>query len=329
LNAGNGQDGPNEVEYTPAFSINKQAGIVSVYANARIQKHVTEYLEALRKRATSQVLIEAKVLEVSLNDGYSAGVNWNVVGQLLNNPLTVGFDGGLSTRASLTPDTASTFQMVYSSGDVEALIDAISRFGTIHALASPRLMVLNNQPAVLNVAENVVYFTLDTEDVEGTDNNAPRTNFSSELNTVPEGVLISVLPVINTETQQITLQVRPTVTRITQFVQDPVAQASNLDSPIPQLNVQEIDSILNMRSGEVAILGGLLQDSANSETESVPVLGEVPVVGNLFKRKLDTVNKSELVIFLKATIVDAPGSIHNTDKELYRQFAQDRRPIKF
>ena len=104
---------------------------------------------------------------------------------------------------------------------------------------------------------------------------------------------------------------------------------TTLDEGIPELNVQEIDSILNMKSGQIAILGGLLQDRSDNTSESVPVLGEVPIVGNLFKARTSSISKTELVIFIKATIIDAPGSIHNTDKELYRTFAQDRRPLRF
>ena len=204
-------------------------------------------------------------------------------------------------------------------------------------MASPRLTVLNNQPAVLNVAQNIVYFTLDIERTDGTDDNPPTTTIDSEVNSVPEGVLINVIPSVNPDTQTITLQIRPTVTRVVDRALDPATSVpladsghpTTLDEGRPELNVQEIDSILNMKSGQIAILGGLLQDRSDNTSESVPVLGEVPIVGNLFKARTSAISKTELVIFIKATIIDAPGSIHNTDKELYRTFAQDRRPLRF
>ncbi|MGB1077468.1 MAG: type II secretion system protein GspD, partial [Bdellovibrionales bacterium] len=101
------------------------------------------------------------------------------------------------------------------------------------------------------------------------------------------------------------------------------------ENQVPEINVQEMDSVLRMGSGEVAILGGLLQDRTSSEQESVPVLGEVPVFGQLFRAQGDEVRKTELVVFLKATILNSAGDgVHQTDKDLYKTFANDRRPFK-
>ena len=332
-----GTENPNEVSFTPAFSINRQAGLISVYANKRIHEQVNEYLMEVRKNATAQVLIEAKVLEVNLSDEFSAGINWNLLDSFFDSDLSIGFAGGTTGGLGLTPTATNALTLTYSGDNITSIVDAIARFGTVHALASPRLTVLNNQPAVLNVAQNIVYFTLDIERTDGTDDNPPTTTIDSEVNSVPEGVLINVIPSVNPDTQTITLQIRPTVTRVVDRAFDPATSVTladsglptTLDEGIPELNVQEIDSILNMKSGQIAILGGLLQDRSDNTSESVPVLGEVPIVGNLFKARTSSISKTELVIFIKATIIDAPGSIHNTDKELYRTFAQDRRPLRF
>jgi len=334
---GSGTENPNEVSFTPAFSINRQAGLISVYANKRIHEQVNEYLTEVRRNATAQVLIEAKVLEVNLTDEFSAGINWNLLNSFFDSDLSIGFAGGTTAGLGLTPTATNALTLTYSGDNITSIVDAIARFGTVHALASPRLTVLNNQPAVLNVAQNIVYFTLDIERTDGTDDNPPTTTIDSEVNSVPEGVLINVIPSVNPDTQTITLQIRPTVTRVVDRAFDPATSVTladsglptTLDEGIPELNVQEIDSILNMKSGQIAILGGLLQDRSDNTSESVPVLGEVPIVGNLFKARTSAISKTELVIFIKATIIDAPGSIHNTDKELYRTFAQDRRPLRF
>ena len=154
----------------------------------------------------------------------------------------------------------------------------------------------------------------------------------SELNTVPEGVLINVMPSIDLIKNSIALQVRPTVTKITGFVEDPAvafAGGGAFSSEIPVVNVQEMDSIVKMNSGQMIVMGGLLQDSTRSGSDAVPLLGEVPVIGNLFRNQGDKVSKTELVIFLKATILDDPTeSVHQTDKDLYRLFGQDRRPSR-
>lgn len=334
--AESGEDS-NSVSYTPSFSINRQAGIVSVYGNERIHKEVTLYLAELRKSLASQVVIEAKVLEVGLTDEFATGINWSKVGDFISPELQLGFfdtDGNI--RPPLSPTGGSSFILGYNGDDISAVVDALSRFGTVKALASPRLTVLNNQPATLSVAENRVYFRLDVDLEEGTeDDPGDRITVDSEINSVPEGVLVNVLPTINPDTGSIMMQVRPTVTRVINQIADPAVafiaaqQDIAISSQIPELNVQEIDSVLSMQSGEVAVLGGLIQDRVDSQQESVPVLGELPLVGAAFRNQGDSVQKTELVIFIKATIVDAPDSVHQTDKELYRTFSQDRRPLKF
>ncbi|MBL4589413.1 MAG: type II and III secretion system family protein [Alphaproteobacteria bacterium] len=334
--ASSGSNDPNEVSFEPAFSLNKQAGLISVYANERIHNEVDKYLEKLEATMMAQVLVEVKVLEVTLSDEYSTGINWNDV-SLFSGNISTGFSAivGGGGRAALTPtDAANNFFVNYTSGDISAVVEAISRFGTVKALASPRLTVLNNQPAALNVAQNTVYFDVTVETSIDTNGN-PLSTFDSEVRTVPEGVLINVTPTINMENRSITMQVRPTVTRIINRVPDPAVEIEaarvgvNVSSDVPELNVQEIDSVLKMNSGEVVVLGGLLQDQVNSSQEGVPVLNEIPILGALFRSQSDEITKTELVIFLKATILDSGrDSIHQTDRELYKTFANDRRPFK-
>ncbi|MCS5597690.1 MAG: type II and III secretion system family protein [Alphaproteobacteria bacterium] len=330
----------NAVSFTPSFTINKQAGLVSIFANEKQHKEVQSYLTELKRSVSSQVLIEAKVLQVSLTDEFSAGIDWTKVGGFLSGELGLQFNtSGGSARAALSPPSSSNFSLSYSGNDLNAVVDAISRFGTVHALASPRLTVLNNQAAVLNVAENTVYFEIDIDTT--TDEGVTQIETDSQIRTVPEGVLINVMPSIDLDTREISLSVRPTITRIEDFVEDPgvllsAAQAeadgANVDgisSQVPIVSVQEMDSIISIPSGDVAILGGLLEDRTVSEENAVPVLGELPLFGSMFKNHNDRVQKTELIVFLKATIVNnAKDTIHNTDKDFYRMFSQDRRPLK-
>jgi len=192
--------GPNSIE--SRFSINRQAGLISVFAPERLHKKIGEYMSELKKSATAQVLIEAKVLEVSLNDRFSAGIDWSVA--LDNGIGTIGF-GSLpvtletgevlpgAVRAVIDPDSG-TFNstLAFDKGDFSGAVEALSVFGTVQALASPRLTVLNNQSAALNVAENVVFFEIDVE-TTATDG-VVATTFDTDAQTVPEGVLINVQP---------------------------------------------------------------------------------------------------------------------------------------
>lgn len=323
--------GEEEDPFAARFSLNRQAGLISVFAPQRVHKKIAAYMDELKKSVTSQVLIEAKVLEVSLNDRYSAGINWSQVdinlfggkGALGFGPTAVG--AGL-IRGVIDPTGTSQYTSIaqFERGDFSGAVEALSRFGTVQALASPRLTVLNNQSAALNVAENVVFFEIETETTfDGGGGGA--TNTTSEARSVPEGVLINVQPAIDNDSQRISMAIRPTITTITSRVADP-ANPGNL---VPQVNVQEFDSIIQMNDGQAVVLGGLIQDRVESTRNGVPVLGETPVFGGLFRNQQDEVSKTELVVFLKATIVDGGNTIHNTDKDLYRTFSSDRRPLKF
>lgn len=332
---GQGGSGPGDKKpVSSSFAVNKQAGIVSVYATERQHKEIEKYLTDLKRSVTSQVLIEAKVMEVSLSDEFATGIDWSNI-SFLSGELALDFDvtgGQVRPQFDPVPDPLTNLRIAYTGNDVNTVIDAISRFGTVRALASPRLTVLNNQSAALNVADNRVYFEIDIDVT--TDNGVTQTDISSDIKNVPEGVLINVQPSIDLDDKTISMSVRPTVTRVVRTINDPavayVAAQNNVtgvESPIPVVNVQEIDSVVQLHSGQALVMGGLMQDRTDSTQLAVPVLGELPVLGGLFRNQVDKVNKTELVIFLKATIVDG-SNVHDTDKDLYRTFSGDRRPLR-
>tara|TARA_B100000780_G_scaffold253183_1_gene200674 strand:+ start:1148 stop:3034 length:1887 start_codon:yes stop_codon:yes gene_type:complete len=347
LSAGNGAGGA-AAESEFSFAVNKQAGLLTVHANEKAHKELHEYLNDVRRSVTSQVLIEAKILEVGLDDQFSAGIDWNVIGALggegylrFTGPINQGTGTLLnpqsivSNRPNLDISTSSSatnsnFLAAILGNDIEAILQAIQGFGTVKALASPRLTVLNNQSAVMNVATNQVFFEIDIDRTQGINEQGDTIEIDSEIRNVPEGVLVNVIPSINLDEGTVSLALRPTITRIVNQEQDPAVSFISADivSLIPELNVQEIDSVIKVNSGQAIVLGGLLQDRVQSTTESVPVVGELPVVGNLFKKRGDAIQKTELVILLKATIIEGGNNVHNSDKDLYRKFSGDRRPFE-
>lgn len=207
----------------------------------------------------------------------------------------------------------------------------------MRALSSPRVTVLNNQPAIVNVAQNNVYFEFDVQITEGTVDLAPRITVDSTQKGIPEGVLMTVVPTANPDTGEILLTVRPSVSTITSFIPDPTIPLSLAfngldpsDAPpnqIPQVSVQEIDSVLRIQSGQTMVMGGLMRDNNSVETQGVPILSDIPLLGKVFSSHQDRTSKQELVIFMKAQII--PGSnVHEIDKRLYNTFGQDRRPSR-
>lgn len=315
---------------TPSFSLNKQAGIVSVFATERQHKQIREYLKQLRRSTTAQVLIEAKVMEVNLTDEFASGVNWGEVARVLSGRVRIHL--GTFPQPDLDPVASGISGVgLISNGTEEDIVTAVARYGTVKALANPRVTVVNNQSAVLDVALNKVYFSVTATVTPGTATTAGTTNISSQAHSVPEGVLINVQPSIDLDRRTINLSVRPTVTRIVNQVPDPGVSLLNIpgvQSLVPEVNIQELDSVIQMQSGQAVLMGGLMQDRTTAEQTGTPVLSEIPVVGAAFRNHADKIQKTELVIFLRATILDEGDRIHdNTDKDMYRTFSDDRHPF--
>ena len=337
---------PRPANSASTYSISKQTGIVSVFTSERQHKLVQKFFDSYRRAATTQVLIEAKVLEVSLDDQYASGIDWPVLGANLTRLIpsaTVNFSSP-GIQAS-TFSTAGTFSTNLDLGHgFKPVIQALSQFGTVSALSSPRVTVMNNQSAIVNVAKSIVYFTISaTTTPTTTQGGQPTTSFTSTQLSVPDGVLMNVTPTVNLDTGEIMLAVRPTISKKVGSANDPslalnIAQAYAPNSPpqnvldaavsaIPEMSVQEIDSIIKMQSGQTMVMGGLMKDGNTATQQGVPVIGDVPFLGNLFNSHQDEVTKSELVIFLKATVM--PGSnVQEMDRKVYKKFGNDTRPFE-
>lgn len=315
------------------FSISKQTGVVSVFASERQHRLVRKFVQEFRKRVSTQVLIEAKILQVELTDEFANGIDWGA----LNLTGLVRINGSFPFPG-FPSAPASTFGVTFTPGnDFSTAIRAMSRFGTVRALSSPRVTVVNNQPAVVNVTRDNVYFDFDATTTPSTTAGVNATvSLSSEQKNAPEGVILVVIPTANTDTGEISLTLRPTISRVVSRVTDPTLGLQlalvGLPTPpgfqnnlVPELSVQEIDSMLHMQSGQMMALGGLMKDENNVTQEGVPVIGDIPFVGGLFRNHVDRVVKSELVILIRAVIV--PGNnMDEMDRKLYKTFSLDRHP---
>lgn len=323
-------DAAAEDDADAQYSLNKIAGLVSVYANERVHKKIKSYIDLVNKQVGGQVLIEAKLLEVALTDEFATGIEWSNI-NLANMPwdkkgLFNGIDAEMAfPQPAFDPvlGAGNVFSLSLNTSRIDGLVEAINRFGKVQALASPRLTVLNNQSAVLNVVRNQTYFEIKEEEEED-DNGNTTTTRTATPKTAPDGVMVNVTPSINFDTGEITLTLRPTVSKIDDTTEDPTEP----DNLVPNVSVQEFDSVLKMRSGEVAILGGLLRDKTSNTTTGAPILGELPIMGALFRNKGDKIEKTELIVLIRATVLEtASDGVHQTDKDMFKTFSNDRRPF--
>lgn len=296
------------VTYREAASViaNPETGAISVRANSRQHASVQAFLDKVMVSARRQVLIEATIVEVSLSNQYQQGIDWSVLGNT----------SGLSytqispvSAAMVALGTLNYFNPGNPNGgtDLSSTIKLLETFGKLHVLSSPKLSVLNNQTSLLKVVDEAVYFTVDVTPGSAATVSSPAVapTYESTVHTVPVGFLMYVTPQIGSDAE-VTLNLRPTISRILGYVTDPnpVFAENNVINRIPQIQTREMESILRVRNGEIAVLGGLMQDSRSGTSHQVPGAGNLLGVGEFFKDRDDTNSKSELVIFLRPIILD-------------------------
>lgn len=329
------------------LQINKPAGVISVIGTYKQHKNIGAYLENVKAQVSSQVLIEAKVVEVTLNDEYRSGIDWTA---LRTDALGIGLTGKFNINAESTTNNIFTLSGNVDSGrNLDAAVSLTETFGVTKTISSPRINAINNQQAVLSFAENQVYFELEVVEETSTDANGdPVTNakVNSTLKTVPVGVILSLQPSINMESKEITMHIRPTLSRINGTKDDPAvdivlariaANATNqqdltgIKNSIPVIEVRQLDSILKIKSGEIMVIGGLIKNESSSTDRGVPFVNRTPIVGNLFKSKTQIEDVVETVIFIKATIVPpSKNGVPKEDKNFYKNFMdRDSRPLAF
>jgi general secretion pathway protein D len=300
--------------YREAASViaNPETGILNIRATSRQHEKVQEFLDQVLTNAKRQVLIEATVAEVQLNNEYQRGIDWQ---RLRTNATAVGTPGfgtgnsGLefSQQSANTPANITTNFFVLG-GAIASLnfnfaLKLLESFGDVRVLSSPKISVLNNQTAVLKVVDNLVYFTIQAQTQVNV--NAPSlTTFTTTLNSVPVGFIMSLVPQIS-DADSVVLNLRPTISRKIADVADPnpALATAGVTSLIPVIQTREMESVLRVQSGQVAVLGGLMQDASSRVEDTIPGVRDIPFIGQLLENRKDLNQKTELVIFLRPVVI--------------------------
>lgn len=281
---------------------NAESGTVSVIAKPSQHRRVVHWLEQVQRRVDRQIVIEAVITEISLNDRYERGIDWNVLRQN-------GITAGLAVQGLNLANPAFTLSGLRStdSTDTNVVLRLLEEFGRAAVLSSPRVVTMNQQAAVLKVIDNRVYFTTDVQTSAPTQNSPAFSTFTTQVQTVPVGFLMTVTPQI-ADNNAIQLRVRPTLSRIVGFVQDPnpALQQLNIVSRVPEVQTRELESILRLKSGEMALLGGLRQKEQNSLSRGIP--GTPDSLDVLTQSENQSENHIELVVLLKATVLDSASA---------------------
>lgn len=285
--------------------VNPISGTLTILATERQHLLVQEYLDSVMAASQRQVMIEATIVEVELSRQYQSGVDW---GRIAGTPGS-GIEFSQALISGRLPSTAPVASLTFGRNTQSGVFGAVKlleQFGNTRVLSSPKLMALNNQTALLKVVRNLVYFQVQQQTTQAANVNL-LTSATTIARTVPIGLVMALTPQIN-EAGTVTLTVRPTITSQVDTALDPnpaLAQA-NVRNEIPVVEVREIESVLQLSSGQTAILGGLIRDQVTRDRDQVPGVGNTRV-GDLFAFRDETSRKTELVIFLRPTVVRNPS----------------------
>lgn len=322
---------------------NPENGLLSVRATGRQHEKIREFIDQIMTSAKRQVLIEATVVEVRLSDQYQQGINWS---SLRNDSTGLNLTQGLGTAPSVVNPgplpsgvnpgvSPGIFTLGYANpnsviGNIAATIQLLESFGNVKVLSSPKISVLNNQTALLKVVDNKIYFTTSATVTPSTvAGGSPLVVYTTTVNSVPVGFVMSVTPQID-DTDMVTINVRPTISRITGYVDDPnpdlKTSTGGVGSKIPEIQTREMESILKVGSGQVAVMGGLMQDSVDNLKDAIPGLSKLPFIGDAFAYRNETSTKSELVIFLRPIVIKEASL--DGDFKAYRNFLPNKDTAK-
>jgi MSHA biogenesis protein MshL len=317
--------------------MSRQAGVIVVRALPSELRGVTEFLKTMQVVVERQVMLEAKIIEVQLSDSHQTGVNWAAFSQGLNSRLAGGvlspgatltpsgtisaftansLDGTVSTSSLLSSNPASPaaiaagvgtpgtlFGLAFQTSNFAALISFLETQGNLQVLSSPRIATLNNQKAVLKVGTDEFFVTNITTNVTTTGTTSTQ---SPTITVAPffSGVALDVTPQID-ENNQIILHIHPSVSVVIEKTKNlNLGTAGSFSLPLASSTISESDTIVRVSNTNIVAIGGLMKETATRDSSGVPVLGTLPIIGNLFSSKSRSFTKSELVILLKPTVIE-------------------------
>jgi len=294
------------------LTISPASGLINVTASPEKMAEVSAFLDAFRASVERQVLIEAKIVEVTLTKSLQYGIDWGAVSKFgsFNLNAKSGEPAGASLGSGSTvqaPGGSSPGNITFSlSGNVaiNAVLQALSAQGKVSVLSSPRTSALNNQRAIFQVTTDEVFFAVTQTPIVG-----PNGATTFESSVVPQqisvGIVLDVLPQISAD-NILTMNVRPAVTSVARIAS--ITLKDGTQSTAPVVDRREGDTMARLRAGETMVIGGLMQTTENHDVSGVPVLKDLPLIGGLFRHVSDSETRSELVVFLTPTIISGqPG----------------------
>ncbi|PSV02316.1 pilus (MSHA type) biogenesis protein MshL [Photobacterium leiognathi] len=290
--------------------VSPQAGLISVRAFPNELREVKEFLGMSQKRLKRQVVLEAKIMEVTLDDSYQQGINWNNLTASIGgtNIVVNGVENAADIAAGVLPGGNAISDLLggqtnvtISDGNFSTVMSFLSTQGDLNVLSSPRVTAANNQKAVIKVGGDEYFVT----DVSSSNVSGDNNTVSPDVSLTPffSGISLDVTPQIDDQ-GGVLLHVHPAVVDVQNETKKiKVGKDNEMELPLAKSTIRESDSIIHARTGDVVVIGGLMKSTINDQVSKVPLLGDIPGVGNLFRHINKVKKKTELVILLKPTVV--------------------------
>lgn len=284
--------------------ITPSTGMAVVRADSDTLASVERYLESSELILQRQVILEAKILEVSLSDGYQQGIDWSF--SRASNRLDSSGDprNGLNLNQLANQISAGDVGGVFAStiklGNFDTTINLLGTQGNVQVLSSPRIATVNNQKAVIKVGSDE-YFVTDIDFESNNDSNSTSTDI--DLTPFFSGIALDVTPQIS-EDGKIILHVHPTISKVEDQQKIISVGDQEIDLPLAFSSIRESDSVITAENGQIVVIGGLIQNRSSDTNSSVPFFSDIPLLGELFKQKGEESEKTELVILLRPTVTD-------------------------
>lgn len=294
--------------------VDVHAGMVIVNATPNVQAAVADYLARAELSVQRQVLIEARILEVTLNDGFQSGIDWSSIGAASKKNSI--YAGQTSAALSNEDQIAGIFSLNFDIGDITGAIELLKTQGDVKVLSSPRIATVNNQKAVIKVGSDE-FFVTDVSTTTSTTTTTSTETPEIELTPFFSGIALDVTPQIGSQ-DEVILHVHPKVTEVVERVKTVELSNDEFILPLAFSTVRETDSIIRARSGQVVVIGGLIQNRQVSTEARVPLLGDIPILGWLFRQQRWESVQSELVILIQPRVIGSSSPDVEVERMLKR-----------
>jgi MSHA biogenesis protein MshL len=281
--------------------VTPQAGLVTVRALPKEIRAIKAFLDVSEEIIQRQVILEARIIEVALDDGYQQGINW---GQILANSGSTDFQFSNTSGTlgnSISAALGNITSLSFINKDFSGVLSLLSTQGNVQVLSSPRVTAINNQKAVIKVGDDE-YFVTDVSSQSTISSSTTSVVPNIELTPFFSGIALDVTPQIDADGVVI-LHVHPSVIETQEQEKVVTLNQEQFVLPLAQSNIRESDTVIRARSGEIVVIGGLMQSIVSESESKTPLLGDIPILGNLFKNKRNSEVKKELVILIKPTVV--------------------------